>query len=121
MNIIKDNLNEKHSLSITDEAIDRINLIKNKEGKGFLRISVDGGGCSGFSYSFSFDYNTKDEDIIAFTDSSGYPTLVTDNTSMIYLNGSKINWDESLNGAAFTIDNPNATSNCGCGTSFSVT
>ena len=90
-------------------------------GISFLRISVDGGGCSGFSYSFSFDYNTKDEDIIAFTDSSGYPTLVTDNTSMIYLNGSKINWDESLNGAAFTIDNPNATSNCGCGTSFSVT
>ena len=115
------NLKEKHNLLITDAAIDRINLIKNTEGKGFLRITVDGGGCSGFSYSFTFDYNTKQDDIIAFTDSRGSPTLVTDDTSMIYLEGSKITWIENLNGAAFTIDNPNATSSCGCGTSFSVT
>ena len=121
MNNLTDNIQEKHDLSITKEAIDRIKLIKNEEGNGFLRITVDGGGCSGFSYSFSFDYDTSDDDIIAFTDSNGSPTLVTDNTSITYLSGSKINWDENLNGAAFTIDNPNATSSCGCGTSFSVT
>tara|TARA_B100000686_G_scaffold195220_1_gene202123 strand:- start:12386 stop:12751 length:366 start_codon:yes stop_codon:yes gene_type:complete len=115
------NLKEKHNLLITDTAINRINLIKNKEGKGFLRVTVDGGGCSGFSYSFSFDKKTKSDDVIAHSDKDGSPTLVTDNTSIIYLKGSKITWEENLNGATFTIDNPNATSSCGCGTSFSVT
>ncbi len=115
------NLKEKHNLLITEDAINRINLIKNNEGNGFLRVTVDGGGCSGFSYSFSFDNKTNNDDIIAYSDNDGSPTLVTDNTSIIYLNGSKITWEENLNGASFTIDNPNATSSCGCGTSFSVT
>ena len=115
------NIKEKHNLSITESAINRINFIKSNEGKGFLRITVDGGGCSGFSYSFSFDKKTNDNDIIAYASKDGSPTLVTDNASIIYLNGSEITWEESLSGASFIIDNPNATSNCGCGTSFSVT
>ena len=60
------------------------------------------------------------DDIIAIKDIDGNPALVTDQASMNYLTGSKVHWKEDLSGAAFVIDNPNATSSCGCGTSFSV-
>ena len=110
-------------ISITQEAMNKINIIRSDKGKGFLRISVDGGGCSGFSYSFQFE-NTKiikqKNDIIAIKDIDGNPALVTDQASMNYLTGSKVHWKEDLSGAAFVINNPNATSSCGCGTSFSV-
>ena len=86
-----------------------------------LRVGVRGGGCSGFSYSFNFDNKTLQDDIIASTDKDGKPALVTDNVSINFLAGSEITWKEDLSGASFTIDNPNATSSCGCGTSFSVT
>ena len=89
-------------LLITEDALERIKLIQSQEGEGFLRITVDGGGCSGFS-------------------KNGLPALVTDTISLNYLSGSKITWKEDLSGASFSIDNPNATSSCGCGTSFSVT
>ena len=108
-------------LTITKNALERIKLIQEKEGNGFLRITVDGGGCSGFSYSFNFDNKTLQDDIIVSTDKDGKPTLVTDNVSINFLSGSEITWKEDLSGASFTIDNPNATSSCGCGTSFSVT
>ena len=108
-------------LTITKNALERIKLIQEKEGNGFLRITVDGGGCSGFSYSFNFDNKTLQDDIIASTDKDGKPALVTDNVSINFLAGSEITWKEDLSGASFTIDNPNATSSCGCGTSFSVT
>ena len=108
-------------LSITDEALERIKLIQSQEGEGFLRITVDGGGCSGFSYSFNFDNKKLEDDIIASSDNTGSPALVTDTISLNYLSGSKITWKEDLSGASFSIDNPNATSSCGCGTSFSVT
>ena len=108
-------------LSITDEALERIKLIQSQEGEGFLRITVDGGGCSGFSYSFNFDNKKLEDDIIASKDNNGSPALVTDTISLNYLSGSKITWKEDLSGASFSIDNPNATSSCGCGTSFSVT
>ena len=108
-------------LSITEDALERIKLIQSQEGEGFLRITVDGGGCSGFSYSFNFDNKKLEDDIIASSDKNGLPALVTDTISLNYLTGSKITWKEDLSGASFTIDNPNATSSCGCGTSFSVT
>ena len=108
-------------LSITEDALKRIKLIQSQEGNGFLRITVDGGGCSGFSYSFNFDNKQLEGDIIASTDKNGDPTLVTDSTSFNYLTGSEITWKEDLSSASFSIDNPNATSSCGCGTSFSVT
>ena len=107
-------------LSVTEEALKRIKLIQSLEGNGFLRVTVDGGGCSGFSYSFNFDSKKTDNDIIAITDKNGEPALVTDDISLNYLAGSKITWKEDINGASFSIDNPNATSSCGCGTSFSV-
>ena len=108
-------------LSITEDALERIKLIQSQEGKGFLRITVDGGGCSGFSYSFNFDNKKLEDDIIASMDKNGHPALVTDSISLNYLSGSQITWKEDLSGASFSIDNPNATSSCGCGTSFSVT
>ena len=108
-------------LTITKNALERIKLIQEKEGNGFLRITVDGGGCSGFSYSFNFDDKKLKDDIIASTDKDGKPALVTDNVSINFLAGSEITWKEDLSGASFTIDNPNATSRCWCGTSFSVT
>ena len=108
-------------LSITEDALERIKLIQSQEGEGFLRITVDGGGCSGFSYSFNFDNKKLEDDIIASSDKNGLPALVTDTISLNYLTGSKITWKEDLSGASFSIDNPNATSSCGCGTSFSVT
>jgi len=108
-------------LSITEDALARIKLIQSQEGEGFLRITVDGGGCSGFSYSFNFDNKKLEDDIIASSDKNGLPALVTDTISLNYLSGSKITWKEDLSGASFSIDNPNATSSCGCGTSFSVT
>jgi iron-sulfur cluster assembly accessory protein len=108
-------------LSITEDALKRIKLIQSQEGEGFLRITVDGGGCSGFSYSFNFDNKKLEDDIIASSDKNGLPALVTDTISLNYLSGSEITWKEDLSGASFSIDNPNATSSCGCGTSFSVT
>jgi iron-sulfur cluster assembly accessory protein len=108
-------------LSITEDALERIKLIQSQEGEGFLRITVDGGGCSGFSYSFNFDNKKLEDDIIASSDKNGLPALVTDTISLNYLSGSEITWKEDLSGASFSIDNPNATSSCGCGTSFSVT
>ena len=108
-------------LSITEDALDRIKLIQSQEWEGFLRITVDGGGCSGFSYSFNFDNKNLEDDIIASSDKNGLPALVTDAISLNYLSGSQITWKEDLSGASFSIDNPNATSSCGCGTSFSVT
>ena len=108
-------------LLITEDALERIKLIQSQEGEGFLRITVDGGGCSGFSYSFNFDNKKLEDDIIASSDKNGLPALVTDTISLNYLSGSKITWKEDLSGASFSIDNPNATSSCGCGTSFSVT
>jgi iron-sulfur cluster assembly accessory protein len=108
-------------LSITEDALKRIKLIQSQEGEGFLRITVDGGGCSGFSYSFNFDNKKLEDDIIASSHKNGLPALVTDTISLNYLSGSEITWKEDLSGASFSIDNPNATSSCGCGTSFSVT
>ena len=108
-------------LSITEDALKRIKLIQSQEGNGFLRITVNGGGCSGFSYSFNFDNKQLEGDIIASTDKNGEPTLVTDSISFNYLTGSQITWKADLSSASFSIDNPNATSSCGCGTSFSVT
>ena len=69
----------------------------------------------------NFDNKKLQDDIIASTDKDGKPALVTDNVSINFLAGSEITWKEDLSGASFTIDNPNATSSCGCGTSFSVT
>ncbi|RKZ55595.1 MAG: iron-sulfur cluster insertion protein ErpA [Gammaproteobacteria bacterium] len=82
-----------------------------------LRISVDGGGCSGFQYGFAFDENVGDDDTVVEKNGA---TMLVDVTSMQYLNGSEVDYLEGLEGARFVVNNPNAKSTCGCGSSFSV-
>lgn len=82
-----------------------------------LRVFVSGGGCSGFQYGFTFDENKMDGD--AVVEKCGV-TLLVDPMSLQYLEGAEIDYTEGLEGAQFVIRNPNATTSCGCGSSFSV-
>ena len=82
-----------------------------------LRIFVTGGGCSGFQYGFAFDDEKKDDDVRVVKDSI---TVVVDAMSLQYLMGAEIDYEDNLEGARFVIRNPNASSTCGCGSSFSV-
>ena len=82
-----------------------------------LRIFVTGGGCSGFQYGFAFDDEKKDDDIRV---ERGPITVVVDAMSLQYLMGAEIDYEDKLEGARFVIRNPNASSTCGCGSSFSV-
>ena len=82
-----------------------------------LRISVTGGGCSGFQYNFSLDDQTHDDDVLIEQDGVA---VVLDETSVPFVSGAVLNFKTDLMGAYFTMENPNATSTCGCGTSFSV-
>lgn len=82
-----------------------------------LRVGVKGGGCSGFSYSIGFDDTTHDADQIFETD--GFH-VVCDPKSFLYLNGTEVDFEESLMGRGFKFGNPNASKTCGCGESFSV-
>lgn len=82
-----------------------------------LRVYVTGGGCSGFQYGFSFDENGAEDDTKVVQEGV---TLVVDSMSMQYLMGADIDFEDGLEGSRFVIRNPNATSTCGCGSSFSV-
>lgn len=82
-----------------------------------LRVFVNGGGCSGFQYGFSFDEESADDDTRV---ENGGVTLLVDPLSFQYLMGAEIDYNEGLEGAQFVIRNPNATTTCGCGSSFSV-
>jgi len=82
-----------------------------------LRVSVSGGGCSGFQYGFAFDTNLADDDIVI---EAGDVSVVIDSVSAEYLAGSEIHFSDDLIGASFTVRNPNAVASCGCGTSFSL-
>lgn len=82
-----------------------------------LRIFVQGGGCSGMQYGFTFDNKPADDDYEIQFD--GYSILI-DSISSLYLQNSQINWDDNLMGSSFKIENPNATTSCGCGSSFSI-
>ena len=81
-----------------------------------LRVFVQGGGCSGFSYGFAFDEEQHEDD---FVHTAGAISVLVDATSAQYLEGAKISYREDLMGANFVIDNPNAVTTCGCGSSFS--
>jgi iron-sulfur cluster insertion protein len=82
-----------------------------------LRVSVYGGGCSGFQYTFSLDEEIKPTDKMVQKDGA---TLIIDQQSYQYLAGSEVDFSEGLEGAMFVVNNPNATSTCGCGASFSI-
>ncbi len=105
-------------ITMTSAAAERIKEILVAEpDKKALRISVSGGGCSGFQYEFDLDKVSNDDDHAIEKDGS---TILIDSISLVYLLGSEIDFVDDLIGASFQINNPNATASCGCGTSFSI-
>ena len=105
------------SLSLSPSAAKRVAAIAERQGKpAVLRLSVDGGGCAGFSYKFDLgEIEADDAQAVA----EGV-TLVVDRVSFDLLDGSEVDYIEDLGGASFKVTNPNAASGCGCGSSFSV-
>ncbi len=102
------------NIKIDDKANKEIgNLLKNEKNGSFFRISVEGGGCSGFKYNFTIDTKVLEDDL-------RLDNLVVDKTSLEYLNGSILEYNDTLIEKSFKIKNPKAKSSCGCGTSFSV-
>lgn len=108
-------------MQISDSAIKRIREIKTKKDNQdkFLRITVDSGGCNGFQYLFDMDSVKKNDDIAVFYDQD-FSLIITDDVSKQFLEGCKLDFINELGGSYFKIDNPNASSKCGCGSSFSV-
>ena len=106
-------------ITISDSAVRRVReLTADGEFKGMmLRVSVSGGGCSGFQYGFSFDDAASDDDHAIERDGV---TVLVDDVSWEFLVGSELHFAEELIGSFFTLRNPNAASTCGCGTSFSI-
>ncbi|MCW3835852.1 iron-sulfur cluster insertion protein ErpA [Sphingomonas canadensis] len=105
-------------IELTPSAAARVAAIAAKQGKpAILRLSVEGGGCSGFQYKFGFADAVEGDDTMAETDGV---KLVVDSISLDLVRGASVDFVESLGGAAFQVKNPNAASGCGCGSSFSV-
>jgi iron-sulfur cluster insertion protein len=106
-------------LVFTDSAADKVKQLIEEEGNPALklRVFVQGGGCSGFQYGFTFDEETNEDDTVM--DKNGVQLLI-DSMSYQYLVGAEIDYKDDINGAQFVIKNPNATSTCGCGSSFSA-
>lgn len=106
-------------LVFTDAAAGKVRQLLDEESNPALklRVFVTGGGCSGFKYGFTFDENTEEGDVSV---ENGGVTLLVDPMSMQYLTGAEIDYKDDVNGAQFVIRNPNATTSCGCGSSFSV-
>jgi len=106
------------NITVTERAAHRIGEILRREPAGtMLRVSVEGGGCSGFQYKFDMDRAQAADDLVIHR---GGATVLIDQTSVGYLAGSEIDFVDDLIGAAFKINNPVATASCGCGTSFSI-
>ncbi len=106
-------------ISVSESAAKRIAFLMKQEGDPdvMLRVTVMGGGCSGFQYGFDFDKTRSDDDVVVERDGV---TVITDSMSLLYLAGAEIDYVEDLIGAAFAIKNPNATAECSCGNSFTV-
>jgi len=106
-------------LVFTDAAANKVRELLDEETDPDqkLRVFVTGGGCSGFQYGFKFDKDTEEGDVVVVKNGV---TLLVDPMSIQYLGGAEIDYKESVEGAQFVIRNPNATTTCGCGSSFSV-
>lgn len=103
---------------VTDSALKRIGKILAKEADGTaLRVSVSGGGCSGFQYNFDLVTDVEADDLVL---GSKGATVLVDKMSLPFLEGSEIDFVDDLMGQSFQVRNPNATASCGCGTSFSL-
>ena len=106
------------TITLTSNAARRIGEILATEPSGaMLRISVNGGGCSGFQYGFDIERSRQDDDLVVERDGA---TVLVDETSLQFLRGSTVDFVDDLIGQSFKIENPQATASCGCGTSFSL-
>jgi len=103
----------------TDAAARKVQelILEERNPELMLRVYISGGGCSGFQYGFSFDEERAEDDIAVVNDGV---TLLIDPLSFQYLMGAEVDYAESLQGAQFVIRNPNASTTCGCGSSFSI-
>jgi iron-sulfur cluster assembly accessory protein len=105
-------------ITVSERAARRIGQILKGEGDGaMLRISVEGGGCSGFQYKFDVEHNKAEDDLVIANDGA---VVLVDPASVPFLAGSELDFVDDLIGASFRVVNPNATASCGCGTSFSI-
>ena len=100
-------------LNFTDKALNQINLITKGDEKKYFRITVQGGGCSGFKYNFGFDSKSNEDDIT-------FGKTIIDKSSLDIISGSVVDFKKEMIGESFVINNPKATASCGCGLSFSV-
>jgi iron-sulfur cluster insertion protein len=106
-------------IELTDSAVAKLKELIDQEGNPdlMLRVFVTGGGCSGFQYGFTFDENRQETDTVI---EKGGVTMLVDMMSIQYLMGASIDYKEDLEGAQFMINNPQASTTCGCGSSFGV-
>ena len=111
-------MSDAPDIDLSPAAAQRVAAIAAKQGKpAMLRLSVDGGGCAGFQYVFGLADAVAEDDITAVRDGV---TLVVDSVSLDLVRGAMVDYVESLGGAAFKVENPQAASGCGCGSSFSI-
>ena len=105
-------------IALSERAASKVRQLIDEEGDDLkLRVFITGGGCSGFSYGFTFDEAVADDDAIVERDGV---TMVVDSLSYQYLSGSEVDYQEDLQGAQFVVSNPNAAATCGCGNSFAI-
>ncbi len=115
---MQDTIAPAPSVTLSDAAATRISkIIAAEAGKTALRVSVEGGGCSGFSYKFDLAEAAEADDIVLEKNDA---RVVIDQMSLVYMAGSEIDFIDNLMGQSFQIRNPNAVASCGCGTSFGV-
>lgn len=109
---------DAETFTVTERAARRIShILKGEAPESVLRVSVEGGGCSGFQYRFEIERGGTPEDLVIEREGA---KVVVDPVSLQYLTGSKLDFVDDLIGASFQVTNPNATASCGCGTSFAL-
>lgn len=104
-------------VTVSDRAARRIGEILKNEPGSMFRVSVEGGGCSGFQYKFDVERTRAEDDVVLTKDAA---TILIDPVSLQYMAGSQIDFVDDLIGSSFKVNNPNATASCGCGTSFTL-
>ncbi len=114
-------MKQTNDVTLSESALNRILQIKSdaKNYGKFLRIGVSSGGCSGFQYLFNLDDKINEDDLMVY-EKDAQIIAITDETSLQFLQGSKVNFVSDLGASYFKVENPNASANCGCGSSFSV-
>ena len=106
------------AVTVSERAARRIGeILKGEPGGTMLRVSVEGGGCSGFQYKFDTERARADDDLVIVRDKA---VVLIDQVSLGYMTGAEIDFVDDLMGASFRVVNPNATASCGCGTSFAL-